>query len=110
MRALAPEFLMNAEEHYLHAYYMTESANGLLPLLRRVGLERHAVEVERILARRVGKGPLREIMSGWRNKWLVLLLCGLHPLADAPPASIPKALSTKIRSGSWQISKTIKRS
>jgi hypothetical protein len=65
------KFLMNAEEHYLHAYYMTEAMNGLLPLLRRVGLERHAVAVEQILSRQVGRGTLREIMSGWRNKWLV---------------------------------------
>jgi hypothetical protein len=65
------KFLMNAEQHYLYAYYMTETANGLLPLLRRVGLERHAIEVEQILARRVGKATLREVMSGWRNKWLV---------------------------------------
>src|SRR5205823_1374728 len=50
------KFLMNAEQHYLHAYYMTESTNGLLPLLRSVGLNRHADDVETILARQVGKG------------------------------------------------------
>jgi len=63
-------FLYHSLHQYLHGYYMDEAEVGILPVLRSLGLEDQAKEIEAVLASSMGSLTLKRFMAEYRNKLL----------------------------------------